>query len=106
MKHEFDANVTPVTDHGATVVVRGDFDAACVARFDERVGVLAGTQHAVSVDLCGCTIIDSAALGALIRLADSCRSTKFETVVAKPFQIELLRITGLDDFLSMRVRDD
>jgi len=104
--HDF--TVTIVVDDArstATISVTGDFDAACVEHFDARVRSLVGAVRAIVVDLRASTVIDSAALGALIRLAESCAGAgpSFETVVARPFQIELLRITGLAEFLSVRV---
>ncbi len=108
MTHDFTLTiVVDDTRSNASVTVGGDFDAACVEHFDAQVALLPDDLRSVTVDLSTCTIIDSAALGALIRLAESCEtaSATFETVVARPFQIELLRITGLEQFLGVRVDD-
>lgn len=108
MTHDFTLTIE-VDDarSAATVTVGGDFDAACVERFDAQVALLRDDLRSVAVDLGECTIIDSAALGAVIRLAETCETARrsFETVVARPFQIELLRITGLEQFLCVRVDD-
>lgn len=88
-----------------TVAVSGDFDAACVEQFDARVALVPADQRSMVVDVCATTILDSAAIGALIRVADWCRANGIahSTHVGRPFQAELLRITGLDEFLSMVV---
>ena len=89
----------------ATVEVSGDFDAARVEQFDGRVASVPLDQRAVVVDVRATTILDSAAIGALIRVADRCRANGIahSTHVSRPFQVDLLRITGLDEFLSMVV---
>ncbi len=89
----------------AVVRVHGEFDRSQVPRFDHVTTSLPSELVSVTVDLAGTTIIDSAALGALARLnrrldRDRCR---FEIVVDKPFQIKVLRVSGLFDFLNARI---
>ena len=109
MRHDFSVTVETAPDRSrATVCVSGDFDAACTSRFDDATADVDEGVSVFVVDLGETTIIDSAALGALIRLRERCaeRDVELSTVVARPFQLKLLRITGLGDFLGMRERGD
>lgn len=108
MRHDFSVDVAADPTCPATVVrVGGDFDAACTRRFDETTADAVDGSSAIVVDLTDTTIIDSGALGSLIRLRERCdeRDVTFSTVVGRPFQVRLLRITGLGDFLGMEIRD-
>ncbi len=105
MSHDFRIDV--VTDGGppasATIHVSGDFDAATVPEFDRRTGDLPGTAEAVVVDVGAASVIDSSALGALIRLRERCNAADvgFTTLVRRPFQRKLLHHTGLNDVLGV-----
>lgn len=88
------------------ICVVGDFDRSQVAHFDRIVEALSTELVHVTVDLSGADIIDSAALGGLIRLRSRLeqRSCSISTVVSKPFQIKTMEIGGLVDHLAVVVR--
>lgn len=86
-----------------TVSVVGEFDASEVATFDQAVADALDAVAEITIDLTGTTIIDSSALGALVRLcarADEA-SIAYATVVTHPFQLKLLQVTGLMDVLNV-----
>ena len=105
--------MTPFTvavERGAgrvVLTVAGEFDAARVDEFDAAARAARGAD-AVTVDLRSTTIVDSAALGALLRLQRSTEAAStppatFEVLVARRFQVDLFRTTGLDALLGVRV---
>ncbi len=85
-----------------TIVVAGDFDASRVEQFERRVDSLPLDLPTVDIDIRDTTILDSAALGALIRLVDRLRASGVEprTLIARSYQAELLEITGLTEVLA------
>lgn len=88
------------------VRVIGEFDRLQVDRFDRlAAGVTSDVQRLV-VDLSGATIIDSAALGSLVRLRHALDEVEasLSVVVSLPFQEKLMRIGGLFDYLGVEVR--
>jgi anti-anti-sigma factor len=91
---------------GTVVQLRGEFDVACVPRFEAAVAPLragAGADAAsVQVDLAGVVLLDSAALGALLRLRRDVVAAGGELVLdaPRPFQQRLLRIMGLEHLLG------
>lgn len=95
-------------DSKSEVRVIGEFDRLQVARFD-RIAANAhvGVQCFV-VDLRRTTVIDSAALGSLVRLRHALDEVRCElaVVVAQPFQETVMRIGGLFDYLGVVVRSD
>lgn len=86
----------------ATIEVIGEFDRLQVEKFDQAVSALPPVLASLAVDLTATTIVDSAALGALIRLqrglADGCR---LRVLVHEPFQVTVMDVSGLDDLLSV-----
>lgn len=87
----------------ATVEVSGDFDRAQVPRFEGVVGSLPDTLTRLTVDLRCTTVLDSAALGALIRLRRNLdgRAGALTTIVDKPFQRRVMAVTGLSEHLNV-----
>jgi len=85
------------------VVLVGAFDGRQARRFDEVAASVPRNASSVSVDLGETTLIDSAALGALIRLKRSLdgRGVEYITKVSRPFQSQLLRMGGLTDYLAV-----
>lgn len=92
----------------ATVEVWGDFDRAQVPRFEGAVGSLPSSLVQLTVDLCATTVLDSSALGALIRLRRGLdgQAGKLVTLIDKPFQRQVMSITGLTDHLGVADRSD
>ena len=88
--------------------VVGEFDRLHVSRF-ERVAADAhvGLSEFV-VDLRRTTIIDSAALGALVRLRRSIADADGTLVVlvSRTFQVTVMRVGGLFEYLGVEVVDD
>jgi anti-anti-sigma factor len=87
-----------------SIVLDGVFDGLQARRFDEVARSVPRTASLVTVDLGATTVVDSAALGALIRLRRSMKESGIEmvTVVARPFQARILEIGGLDRYLGMQ----
>lgn len=93
-------------DSQSEVRVIGEFDRLQVARFDRiAANAHAGVKRFV-VDLAATTVIDSAALGSLVRLRHALDEVQCELVVivALPFQETVMRIGGLFDYLGVVVR--
>lgn len=84
--------------------VIGEFDRLQGIRFDESVKVLPAALVAFTVDLTATTIIDSAALGSLVRLRHALDriDCRLEVVVSRPFQVTVMRVGGLYEFLNVR----
>lgn len=108
MSNEF-TGVTIVSDLAVegdsavmTICVSGDFDSTQVERFDRAIEMRSDDVTSVRVDLSECTVLDSAALGALIRLRQHLDETdrRLVTVADKPFQRQILANTGLGDYLG------
>ncbi|WP_420452886.1 STAS domain-containing protein [Ilumatobacter sp.] len=87
------------------VAVAGDFDRSQVERFDEAVDGVGVGHDRVDVDLSETEIIDSAALGSLIRLrrALEAESCSMRTLVTRPFQVRVFEVGGLAEHLGMVV---
>lgn len=95
-------------DHSqVTVSVHGEFDRLQTMRFDTAVAGLEPPLSGVTIDLCNATIVDSAALGSLIRLERECeqRGCRFTVLVSRPFQVKLMRVSGLFDHLHVEIVD-
>lgn len=92
----------------AELRVIGEFDRLHVARFDQAGAALSQAHVRLTVDLRQTTIIDSAALGSLVRLRNSLEHIDGElrVVVSKPFQITVMKVGGLYDFLNVGVLDE
>jgi len=81
-----------------TLVLRGEFDSSVVPTFDAAaLNVAALRPERVTVDLGTVTIMDSAAIGAVMRLRKAVLSAdnKFSLLAPHPFQQRLFAITGL-----------
>lgn len=87
-----------------TVAVTGDFDASCVRAFDQAVAGELGKIADVVIDLRSAMIIDSSALGALVRLCARAEeaSAAHSTLIERPFHVKLMQVTGLFDPLHVR----
>lgn len=92
----------------AEMRVIGEFDRLQVARFDRAGAALSETLQHLTVDLRKTTIIDSAALGSLIRLRHTLDrlGCQLEVVVSTPFQVTVMKVGGLFDFLNVVVESD
>lgn len=86
-----------------TITVTGEFDASRVPSFDAAVARDLATVSEIVIDLRATTILDSSALGALVRTCERATeaSTTFSTLVERPFQVTLMQITGLVDVLHV-----
>jgi len=102
----FSVVITSSYSQGSTlalVTVTGEFDRLQTDAFDEAVAELRMSHAKVVVDLTQTTIIDSAALGAMIRLrhlldAESC---ELSVHVSQNFQSTVMEVGGLLEFLSV-----
>jgi len=86
-----------------TLVLRGEFDSSVVATFDaaaSAVSALAPDQ--VTVDLEAVTIMDSAAIGALMRLRKAviADGNRFVLLAPQQFQQRLFAVTGLSHIIQ------
>lgn len=92
----------------AEMRVIGEFDRLQVARVDRASAALSETLQQLTVDLSRTTIIDSAALGSLIRLRHALDrlGCRLEVVVSTPFQVTVMKVGGLYDFLNVVVADE
>ena len=84
-----------------TVRLVGEFDRLQVDRFEHRMGRLPEGLHAVTVDLTATTLIDSAALGSLIRLRRAFDGDRFRVLVSTTFQKKVMSVSGLEDLLGV-----
>lgn len=89
----------------AEVRVIGEFDRLHVARFDRAGAALSERLTHLTVDLTRTTIIDSSALGSLVRLRHALDRIEctLRVVVCKPFQVTVMEVGGLYDFLGVEV---
>ncbi len=88
----------------AVMKVIGEFDRRQVVRFDASARAFPAALVELTVDLSATTIIDSAALGSLIRLRHALDSVgcALDVVVTQPYQVKVMRVSGLYDFLNVR----
>ncbi len=102
----FDVTITMNDgDHPTmTVVVSGEFDASRVQSFDHGLRADLITVGEIVIDLRGTTIIDSSALGALVRICERAEaaSASYSTLVERPFQMKLMQVTGLSEVLHVQ----
>lgn len=94
-----------VDDQRATLRISGDFDRFQVERFDQAVRDLPASIGSVAVDLTGATIIDSSALGCLVRLRNrmDVLGGRLTVSVATTFQVTVMTASGLYDHLGVSV---
>ncbi len=98
--------VSSVTDGSTgtmTLSVSGEFDGATVPEFDAVVErSLALDPAAVNLDLTGTVLIDSTAIGAIMRFHETLqRSGTLHAIYApRPFQQTLFEVTGLFHILD------
>ena len=99
---EIDVRPGP-TDGCVIVRLTGDFDRSCIVAFDDACTELVGSVDEITVDVSATDVIDSAALGALIRLRRDLEEHggRLRTVVGRPFQARVMAITGLVDHLQV-----
>ena len=100
-----DVRVHGGTDAQGEVRVSGEFDRLQNRHFDDMTRSLNTELSHFTVDLRHTTIIDSAALGSLVRLRQALDENGCEltTIVSRPFQETVMRIGGLFDHLGVRV---
>jgi anti-anti-sigma factor len=91
--------------HRRRLVVHGEFDIARVGDFERLADAIADPGCAVRLDLRSTTIVDSSALGALIRLRRRvmAEGSEVEVVVAPGWQEQLMHQAGLRELLAVRV---
>lgn len=104
----FDVSVRQRGTSRLVVDVSGVFDATNVETFERFVAGVPAVGVDVIVDVRATVIIDSAALGAMIRLrravvTDTGRG--FETIICRPFQQTIFEVGGLVDHLAVRSVD-
>lgn len=95
------------TEASATVTIDGDLDRASVTEFESATRTLIGSVPLVVIDVRAATLIDSAALGALIKLhrhADDV-SGRLEILTGPPYQQVLFDTAGLSNYLDVRQTD-
>jgi len=96
---------TSVNNGLAYFEVIGEFDARTVPQFE--AAVTKQNQSTPDMDFVVCLsaagIIDSSALGALVRLDTAQRKANQSLSVhaPRPFQVDLLQITGLTEILTI-----
>lgn len=98
----FDAEIHHDGAPGPVVIaVSGDFDLTKVDAFEQAVGKAPGGRDLV-VDLEHASLLDSAAIGAILRLVRDRRVDGRECRVqtSRPFQRRLFEITGLAHLLA------
>lgn len=90
----------------AEMRVIGEFDRLHVERFDRAGAALSERLTRLTVDLTRTTIIDSSALGSLVRLRHTLDGIDcaLRVVVSKPFQVTVMEVGGLYDFLGVVAR--
>ncbi|HEU4321015.1 MAG TPA: STAS domain-containing protein [Acidimicrobiia bacterium] len=84
------------------VVVAGEFDAAVVSSFERSVGdVIADPLPRAVIDLDDVTILDSSAIGALLRLRRDLARLQCELSLrsSRDYHRQIIAVTGLTDFL-------
>jgi len=99
------AIATSLTNGVACLDLSGEFDARTVPQFEAEVANQITSTPDIDLAVClGATdIIDSSALGALVRLDAAQRKANQSLTVhaPRPFQVDLLRITGLTQILTI-----
>ena len=87
----------------ATVRVSGEFDAAAAPHFDAQTAEVHTMKvTVVEVDISDVRILDSAGIGAIMRLRQAVadEGLEFGIVAPQPFQRRLFKITGLEHLLT------
>jgi len=91
------------TSNRVTLVLHGEFDGSVVETFDAAAAnVTTLSPDHVVVDLEGVTMMDSAAIGAIMRLRKQTHEDgrSFGAFAPRPFQQRLFAITGLAHILT------
>ncbi len=96
-----------IGDGGIVLTVVGEFDASCVGYFEGRVNETLqaapdGAAKRLSVDVGPTDLLDSAAIGSLLRLHRDREAAGGEMTVriSRPFQRTLFEVTGVGYLLS------
>lgn len=91
-----------------TFRLTGEFDRLQAERFDRAAAGVGAQEPSVCVDLRSTTIIDSAALGSLVRLRRMLheRDASLTVLVSRPFQVTVMRVSGLFEYLGVAVLDE
>lgn len=106
--HDFSLS-TQVLDGVATVAVGGDFGRTSIPAFERLVHRSVSDQpERVVVDVSAASIIDSAALKALLRLHDalSANEVRLTVVIGQPYQRLLFDVSGLSERLDVGTTPD
>jgi len=108
VEHQLDLQIRLTGSLGspaAEMKVIGEFDRLQVVRFDQVAAALPGLLVELIVDLKETTIIDSSALGALVRLRRELDriDAGLSVVIDKPFQVTVMKVGGLFDYLGVIV---
>lgn len=97
----FSAQAT-LGDDGYVVAVTGEFDAAAVTGFERAIAkIIAHPRRKVVVDIDEVTILDSAAIGALLRLRRDLNRVNSTVVLytSREYHRRIISITGLSEML-------
>lgn len=101
---DLESDIRGNRDHPEAVLrVIGEFDRLRVERFDRETRELSQSLARLTVDLTQTTIIDSSALGSLVRLRYALDDIgcDLEVVVSNGFQATVMKVGGLREFLSV-----
>ncbi len=102
VEHRFRMNVSH-DGGGVRIDVFGDLDSVAAPELSVEADNAFATSARVVVDLCGASIVDSAALRALIRLhrfAEE-QSRRFEIVIGPRYQHVMFDTAGLSEHLHI-----
>jgi len=101
-RHQFHITFHDDAD-GRRLAIHGEFDAGAVASFDAGLEDRAATNPRIVLCLRHVTVIDSSALGALVRATARARSEEHSLEVHAPlsYQQDLIEITGLDSLIDV-----
>ena len=101
--HRFDMGVSDTADGGVKIEVNGDVDRSSVTAFERAVLDRMAHRSSVVADVSGASMIDSAALAALVRLHETARDhdVRFEVEVGFGFQRRLFDVAGLSDHVNL-----
>lgn len=102
-EHRF-AMTVGYDDDRAFITVDGDLDRASASEFEAAVLVLIGSTPCVTVDITSATMIDSAALGAFIKLHRRAEETddRLEIIIGPDYQQRLFDVAGLSGYLHLQ----
>lgn len=101
--HRFRMTLDDHGDRDVEIVVRGDFDRAGVGEFEDAATRRLEGGSRVTADITGVSLIDSAALAALVRLhrLSADHDGRFDIAIGPAYQRRLFDIAGLSTHLNL-----